>query len=128
MSCQGRTAPQSIPRSRLRLSLAPRYPVCENCPHFSTTFYYTVVGVANSVFMMAGSTIFKKYMYDWTYHGALCISQLLMIATGLLDIIQYQRWNLLIGIPDWVFMLGKNSVQACAEAVSLPPSASTGGI
>ena len=57
------------------------YPVCEDCPHFSATFYYTVIGVLDQIMMVVGSWVFRTYMRDWTYRTALSVSGLLMFGT-----------------------------------------------
>eukprot|EP00667_Euglena_gracilis_P005873 EG_transcript_5913 len=98
------------------------YPMCEDCPHFSATFYYTVMGVADSVFTLIGSYIFSQYISHWSYRRALCVSQVLLTAAGFLDIVQYQRWNLLLGLPDWFFMLGKSSVQNTTGMINFMPT------
>eukprot|EP00669_Euglena_mutabilis_P008041 TRINITY_DN3194_c0_g1_i3.p1 TRINITY_DN3194_c0_g1~~TRINITY_DN3194_c0_g1_i3.p1 ORF type:complete len:619 (+),score=242.09 TRINITY_DN3194_c0_g1_i3:29-1858(+) len=103
-------------------SLRTGFPVCETCPHFHATFYYTVMGVCDSLFMMVGSYIFSTYMSHWSYRRALCISTILSSCTSFLDIMQYQRWNLLVGIPDWAFMLGKNSIQNTVAMINFMPS------
>jgi len=98
------------------------FPVCVNCPHFSATFYYTVIGVVDSLFMMIGSYIFSQYMSKWTYRSALFLSTVLNTATCFLDIVQYQRWNLIVGLPDWLFMLGKASVQNTLGMINFMPT------
>eukprot|EP00668_Euglena_longa_P004609 GGOE01005379.1.p1 GENE.GGOE01005379.1~~GGOE01005379.1.p1 ORF type:complete len:613 (-),score=226.53 GGOE01005379.1:285-2123(-) len=103
-------------------SLATGYPVCVDCPHFSATFYYTVMGIADSCFMLLGSTLFSRYMSNWSYCSALAVSQVLIICCSSLDIVQYQRWNLVLGIPDWVFMLGKCSVQNTIGMINFMPT------
>jgi hypothetical protein len=103
-------------------SLRTGYPVCHNCPHFSATFYYTVMGMADSFFMLLGSIIFSRYMTDWTYRSVLATAQILLISSSSLDIMQYQRWNLQLGIPDWAFMLGKCSIQNTVAMINFMPS------
>ena len=98
------------------------YPVCVDCPHFTATFYYTVIGVLDSVMMVVGSTIFRTYMRDWTYHSALSLSVILSFGTSLLDVVQFKRWNVGLGIPDWVFMVGKSSVQNTVGMICFMPT------
>jgi len=105
-----------------RASLETGYPVCEDCPHFSATFYYTVMGVADSLFMLVGSYIFSRYMAHWTYRRALAVSTVVLVMTGFLDIVQYQRWNVALGLPDWFFMLGKSSVQNTVGMINFMPT------
>ena len=51
------------------------YPVCEDCPHFSSTFYITVVGICDAVFMTLASWVFNAVMSQWTYRKALVVTQ-----------------------------------------------------
>ena len=36
------------------------------CPGFTPTFYYTVIGVVDSLCMMLGTYVFNSYMKEWT--------------------------------------------------------------
>ena len=40
----------------------------------------------------------------------------------MLDIVQFNRWNEPMGIPDWVFMMGKSSVQNTVGMISFMPT------
>ena len=40
------------------------------------------------------------------YVKALNVSMVMLVAAHTLDIAMYQRINRMVGIPDWVFMLG----------------------
>jgi len=97
-------------------------PMCANCPHFHATFYYTVIGVADSIFMLIGSYIFTRYLMGSGYIRVLTISQVIICFTSILDVAQYQRWNLDLGLPDWVFMLGKASVQNTLFMINAMPT------
>eukprot|EP00668_Euglena_longa_P004893 GGOE01005734.1.p1 GENE.GGOE01005734.1~~GGOE01005734.1.p1 ORF type:complete len:628 (+),score=126.49 GGOE01005734.1:124-1884(+) len=108
--------------SNARDSAATGLPICVNCPHFSATFYYTVIGMADSVFMLVGSFIFTRYLTRWSYRQVLCVSQVIICLTSILDIVQYQRWNLDLGLPDWVFMLGKASFQNTLFMINAMPT------
>jgi len=70
----------------------------------------------------SGSYIFSRYMSKWTYRSALFFSTIMNTATCFLDIVQYQRWNLLVGLPDCVFMLGKASVQNTFGMINFMPT------
>ena len=41
--------------------------------------------------------------------------------TSLLDVIQFNRWNKAV-VPDWVFMLGKASLQNTCAMLTFMPS------
>lgn len=49
-------------------------------------------------------------------------SAVLLVAVNLLDVVMFERWNRVIGIPDWIFMLGKSTVQnTIAQVLTAPP-------
>eukprot|EP00667_Euglena_gracilis_P005147 EG_transcript_5174 len=98
------------------------YPVCKDCPHFSNTFYVTVVGICDAVFMSVASWLFNMFMSDWTYRRALVVTQVIVMVVSLIDIIQFQRWNKLYGIPDTVFMVGKHAVQNTCSMLNFMPT------
>ena len=131
------------------------------CPGFTPTFYYTVIGVVDSLCMMLGTYVFNSYMKEWTcaiapalstystlptthcllptttsspawpcvplvkyssssssscppprlpfgsYVQALNVSLVLLLIMNLLDVVMFERLNLHVGVPDWIFMLGK---------------------
>ena len=83
------------------------YPVCTDCPHFTNTFYVTVVGVCDSLFMALGSWCFNAVMSRWTYRRSLATTQIVVMLVSLVDVVQFERLNRRFGIPDEVFMLGK---------------------
>jgi hypothetical protein len=41
----------------------------------------------------------------------------MLVCGHTLDILMYQRWNRVVGIPDWIFMLGKSSITGTGAAV-----------
>ena len=47
--------------------------------------------------------------------------KVLLVAVNLLDVIMFERWNRAIGIPDWIFMLGKSAAQNTIAQASKPP-------
>lgn len=98
------------------------YPICADCPHFSNTFYVTVVGVCDSVFMATSSWMFNSLMSKWTYRRALMTTQVVLMFVSLVDVIQFQRLNKAYGIPDEVFMLGKAAVQNTCSMLNFMPT------
>eukprot|EP00667_Euglena_gracilis_P005817 EG_transcript_5859 len=98
------------------------FPVCVDCPHFSTTFYVTVLGIWDSVFMVFGLWLFNDWMPNWTYRKALFLTQVATTLSLLLDIIQLERWNTRWGVPDTVFMVLKHAVQNTVATAHFMPS------
>ena len=42
-----------------------------------------------------------------SYVQALNVSLVLLLIMNLLDVVMFERLNLHVGVPDWIFMLGK---------------------
>eukprot|EP00667_Euglena_gracilis_P004235 EG_transcript_4254 len=97
------------------------FPVCKDCPHFHPTFYYTVIGLVDSFFIMIGSYIFSRYLSKWTYRRTMCLTTILSAAATSLDIVIYQRWNVALGLPDWMFMMAKASAQNTVAMIAAMP-------
>mmetsp|Transcript_39767 Transcript_39767/g.112843 ORF Transcript_39767/g.112843 Transcript_39767/m.112843 type:complete len:606 (-) Transcript_39767:97-1914(-) len=92
------------------------------CPGFSNSFFYSVVGAVDCLCMLLGSVAFSTLMRHWTYVQALNVSQVLLMVVNLLDVIMFERWNRAMGIPDWIFMLGKSAVQNTVSQMNFLPS------
>lgn len=52
--------------------------------------------------------IYNKYMKEWTYQWLLLMSNLLISVLSLFDIVMFTRYNVVLGIPDHVFVLGSS--------------------
>jgi hypothetical protein len=48
---------------------------CAQCPGFSNSFFYSIVGAVDCVCMLLGSMAFSTLMRHWTYVDALNVSQ-----------------------------------------------------
>jgi hypothetical protein len=59
---------------------------------------------------------------NWSYVKALNVSMILLVCAHLLDIAMYQRWNRVLGVPDWLFMLGKASVGGTVYMMNFLPT------
>jgi len=53
---------------------------------------------------------------------ALNVSMVMLVCGHTLDILMYQRWNRVIGIPDWLFMLGKASITGTVYMMNFLPT------
>jgi len=98
------------------------YPVCVDCPHFSYTYYITGLGICDAVFVSLGSWMFNDWMPNWTYRRCICITMVLWVAAGLLDVVQFHRLNVRYGIPDEHFMVFKRAVQGTAGMLNFLPT------
>eukprot|EP00667_Euglena_gracilis_P008286 EG_transcript_8388 len=92
-------------------SLLTGYPMCKDCPHLDSTFYVTVVGLWDALFVLLGSWLFNDVMANWTYRRAIFASQVAMSAAMLLDAVQFERLNVRLGIPDPLFLILRHAVQ-----------------
>eukprot|EP01052_Picozoa_sp_SAG31_P010896 SAG31_NODE_606_length_13607_cov_17.509846_5_plen_211_part_00 len=61
-------------------------------------------------------------MRHWTYSKALNVSMVLLTLAHVLDIVMYQRLNRVLGIPDWLFMLGKTSTTSTVYMMNFLPT------
>ena len=90
-------------------------------PHFSKKFYVTVMGVVGSLCFVAGAVSYQLIMQHWKYRNVFWFNNLIYILVGLLNVVLYKRWNLAIGIPDAVFVLGAETFQVIIGAwTSIP--------
>jgi len=77
-------------------------------PHFSPRFFTTQVGMAASVMSLVGLVSYTMCMKEWSYRSLILLSNVLVTFLSLLDVILFRRWNLEVGIPDSVFVLGSS--------------------
>ena len=101
-----------------------------NRPCFSPVFL-SILNVIGHVFFVIGTACYNKYFSNWTYRNIWSFTQVLMasvgklglivflrwrsfltawLTQGLLDFIFVMRWNIAVGIPDTVFMIGDEIV------------------
>merc|ERR1719498_89953 len=80
-------------------------------PHFSPFFYNSVVGIVTYAFSLVGIWSYQRYMTTWKYRNIFIATNLGYSIICLPDIILFSRYNLVLGIPDHVFMLGSAIAQ-----------------
>jgi len=80
-------------------------------PHFSPFFYNSVLGAVTAVVSLFGIYSYKRYMSTWSYRSILLLTNVALSIMQLPDIILFTRFNLKIGIPDHVFLLGASVAQ-----------------
>mmetsp|Transcript_61001 Transcript_61001/g.136291 ORF Transcript_61001/g.136291 Transcript_61001/m.136291 type:complete len:394 (-) Transcript_61001:177-1358(-) len=73
------------------------------------------VGCFGNVGMLAGVVIYNKYMTNMSYRKLFLLAQLTYFLALLLEVVLVMRWNVIIGIPDFLFLVGDD---AFAELVS----------
>lgn len=89
-------------------------------PGFSQEFV-GVVHAIGAVASMVGVLIYHKRLKDYPFRSILFFAQLLHGITGLLDLTFVLRWNLLVGVPDAVFVIMEESVSRVVSRVRLMP-------
>lgn len=80
-------------------------------PHFSITFYSTVLGIASAVFSMLGIYTYQRWWRTWKYPSLITLTNVVYCLLCLSDCVVYSRLNVKIGIPDRVFVLGSSALQ-----------------
>ena len=75
-------------------------------PHFSTTFFVTVLGVIGTIFSLFGLVIYNRYLSEMTFVTLLTFTNVVSSLMALSDLIIFTRKNKEWGIPDHHFVLG----------------------
>eukprot|EP00746_Dinoflagellata_sp_MGD_P033153 gnl/MRDRNA2_/MRDRNA2_17904_c0_seq1.p1 gnl/MRDRNA2_/MRDRNA2_17904_c0~~gnl/MRDRNA2_/MRDRNA2_17904_c0_seq1.p1 ORF type:complete len:565 (+),score=90.64 gnl/MRDRNA2_/MRDRNA2_17904_c0_seq1:130-1824(+) len=78
-------------------------------PHFSTTFYTSVMGLVGAGCSVVGFWSYRKYLREWTFQNLLLIANIAVAVLNLCDVLLYSRLNVKLGIPDTVFVLGSEA-------------------
>jgi MFS family permease len=80
-------------------------------PHFSYFFYVTVMGLVATILSLVGIVLYNLFMTRWRFRTVLRFSSLMLILFTLPNIMFVNRWNVWLGIPDAVFVLGAEALQ-----------------
>jgi len=70
---------------------------------------------------IAGVLIYQKTLKDYPFRILLLYAQLLYGMTGMLDVIFFLRWNLVIGIPDYFFVILEECVSRIISRIRWIP-------
>jgi len=62
--------------------------------------------------LLLGVTLYNKYFTGVSYRRIFLVAQIAMIFSNMFDFVLVKRWNLLLGIPDIVFMVGDDTFTA----------------
>jgi hypothetical protein len=90
-------------------------------PHFSNFFYITVMGIIGTLLAFLGVVTYNLFMTKWSYRKILIITNLLLICASVPNIFFFLRWNRYLLIPDWVFVIGCESLQVVTYVWSSLP-------
>jgi hypothetical protein len=80
-----------------------------------------VVHAIGAVASMVGVLIYHKIFKDYPFRTILFFAQLLFGVSGFLDLTFVLRWNLVLGVPDAVFVILEESVSRVVSRVRLMP-------
>mmetsp|Transcript_22348 Transcript_22348/g.31292 ORF Transcript_22348/g.31292 Transcript_22348/m.31292 type:complete len:604 (-) Transcript_22348:157-1968(-) len=80
-------------------------------PNFSPTFYTTVIGLIASGTSLLGIYIYNAFLSHSKYRTIFLINGLMWTLINIISCAVFLRWNLLVGIPDEVFVLGSQALQ-----------------
>lgn len=78
-------------------------------PLFSPEFmgYIDFMGYIS---MLVGVALYNKLFSNWKYPKIFTLAQILLALVNMLDLVIVLRWNLKIGIPDSLFVLGEEAL------------------
>ena len=91
-------------------------------PHFSPTFYITILGVVSGVFSLLGVAIYHRFLARIRYRQLFVIGNLISFVLGLSGIVVFGRWNLTMGMPDNWFVMGSGAIQQSMAMLTWMPS------
>jgi len=77
-------------------------------PQFSPTMLGWI-DCFGSFSLLAGITIYNKYLTGVSYRKIFLIAQISMVFSNLFDYVLVMRWNRAIGIPDALFVIGDDA-------------------
>ncbi|KAL9376135.1 hypothetical protein Peur_030255 [Populus x canadensis] len=89
-------------------------------PAFSQEFVGMIYAVG-ALASIAGVLIYQKTLKDYPFRSLLLYAQLLYGMSGMLDVIFFLRWNLVIGIPDYFFVIMEECVSRIISRIRWIP-------
>ncbi|CCW72160.1 unnamed protein product [Phytomonas sp. Hart1] len=79
-------------------------------PHFSLTFMYTVCTVLLTVSSLTGILVFNYFFSKSNYRKIMIITTVVLTPFVFPEVIMLKRWNIQIGIPDYLFYIGTSTI------------------
>jgi hypothetical protein len=68
-----------------------------------------------------GILIYNRYLSSWKYRHIFAATMIFLSGIGIIDVILVKRWNLLVGIPDEVLVLGDCALTPMARRFYVMP-------
>ncbi|KAJ9549651.1 hypothetical protein OSB04_022194 [Centaurea solstitialis] len=93
-------------------------------PKAGPAFSQELVGMIHAIGAMAsivGVLIYHKLFKDYPFRSLLFYAQLVYGLSGMLDVVFILRWNLVLGIPDYLFVVVEESVTRIVARVRWMP-------
>jgi hypothetical protein len=89
-------------------------------PQFSPQFVGYISGIAFGA-MFLGILLYNRYLSSWRYRTIFAATMLFLALMGLMDVVLVKRWNLSLGIPDEVLILGDSALSPMARRFYVMP-------
>jgi hypothetical protein len=96
------------------------YTNAENGPQFSPQFVGYISGLAFAC-MFFGILLYNRYLSTWPYRKIFSSTMVFLALMNLTDVILVKRWNLLLGVPDEVMVLGDCALSPMARRFYIMP-------
>jgi len=91
-------------------------------PNFSLHYFTMGLGAATSAFAFVGYMFYYAVMKHWTYKNVIIFGNILLSVCTIVSVCVYTRYNLELGIPDKIFVLGNVVTQAFLYGILWIPS------
>lgn len=93
----------------------------KNGPHFTPIFYTTIIGLVGAIFGFVGVLTYQCCMTTWRYRPVLLFTSIILVGTSLTQVVIFKRWNLVLHIPDELFVVGSDAMLAFVAMMSWMP-------
>lgn len=90
-------------------------------PHFTKQFYVSIMGGLAIILSLVGVFIYGMFLTNWTHRNIFTVTSFLFMLTCIPNIFLFKRWNIQMGIPDTVFVLGTEAMQVVVGQLNYMP-------
>ena len=91
-------------------------------PNFSPFFYILTIGICETLFSFIGITIYDKFLTSITYRNIFIISTIGVALLNVIETLVFLRWNIILGIPDYIFIIVIESLTHTINSFTSIPS------
>mmetsp|Transcript_31348 Transcript_31348/g.58343 ORF Transcript_31348/g.58343 Transcript_31348/m.58343 type:complete len:551 (-) Transcript_31348:1096-2748(-) len=96
------------------------YTNAEEGPQFTPQFVGYISGLAFAC-MFAGILLYNRFLSTWPYRKIFACTMIFLAFMNLTDVVLVKRWNLAIGVPDEVMVLGDCALSPMARRFYIMP-------